>query len=122
VDIQRLIHNFVAEHERTYGHGSLEDPVDVVSIRIVARVERGPEAVTLLHEGTEESDSMIGTREAYFGPDVGLVEVPIVSRSALADTDRQGPLFIDEYDSTTVVPPGCRATLDTAGSICIDVY
>ena len=32
-----------------------------------------------------------------------------------------GPVFVDEYDSTTVVPPGCRARLDAFGSIEIDV-
>jgi hypothetical protein len=30
-------------------------------------------------------------------------------------------LFVDEYDSTTVIPPGCRAALDEFGSINIDV-
>lgn len=121
IELQKLIHDFVVEHQRTYGHGSLEDPVDIVSIRILARVDRGPESVTLLHEGTRSSDGVIGMREAYFGPDIGLLEVPIVPRSALADVDYEGPLFVDEYDSTTVVPPGCRATLDASGSISINV-
>ena len=121
IELQKLVHDFVAEHERTYGHGSLDDPVDIVSIRILARVERGPESVTLLHEGTRSGDGVIGMRDAYFGPDVGLLEVPIMTRSALADMDCEGPLFVDEYDSTTVVPPGCRVTLDASGSISIDV-
>ena len=33
VDVQRLTNDFAAEHERTYGHGSNEDPVDLVSVR-----------------------------------------------------------------------------------------
>jgi N-methylhydantoinase A len=31
-----------------------------------------------------------------------------------------GPLIIEEYDATTVVPPGWRAALDAGGNIMID--
>jgi N-methylhydantoinase A len=61
------------------------------------------------------------TRRAYFGPSVGLVEVAIIGRSDLDGNVVEGPAFVDEYDSTTVIPPGCRATLDPFGSIDIDV-
>ena len=54
-------------------------------------------------------------------PAVGLVDVPVVARAALDGTEAEGPVFVDEYDSTTVIPPGCRATLDAFGSINIDV-
>ena len=37
---RRLVADFVAEHDRTYGHGSADDPVDVVSVRALARLER----------------------------------------------------------------------------------
>ena len=40
VDVARLVADFVAEHVRTYGHGSADDPIDVVSVRALARVER----------------------------------------------------------------------------------
>ena len=32
---------------------------------------------------------------------------------------KPGPLLIDEYDATTLVPPGCRARLDAHGNIVI---
>ena len=38
VAVDRLLDAFVAEHVRTYGHGSRSDPVEVVSVRVVARV------------------------------------------------------------------------------------
>jgi N-methylhydantoinase A len=120
VDTRGLTADFVAEHERTYGHGSLDDPVDLVSIRIVARVERDGLS-SRLAPVEPEGDGPRSTRTAYFGPDVGLVDVPVVSRAALAGAQVEGPLFVDEYDSTTVVPSGCRATLDEFGSITIDV-
>jgi N-methylhydantoinase A len=35
---------------------------------------------------------------------------------------RAGPLIVEEYDATTVVPPGCRAALDADGNIDIQVH
>ena len=32
---------------------------------------------------------------------------------------RAGPLIVEEYDATCVVPPGARAELDAAGNIVI---
>jgi N-methylhydantoinase A len=121
VDVPRLTIDFAAEHERTYGHGSTEDPVDLVSIRVVARVDRHAIARRLSPFENRAVAPETGTRRAYFGPDVGLLEVPVISRAALEGVEIEGPVFVDEYDSTTVIPPGCRAALDAFGSINIDV-
>jgi len=32
-----------------------------------------------------------------------------------------GPLIVEEYEGTTVVPPNCAARLDQAGNIVIEV-
>jgi N-methylhydantoinase A len=32
-----------------------------------------------------------------------------------------GPLIIEEYDATCVIPPGCEASLDDWGNIIIDI-
>ena len=50
-----------------------------------------------------------GTRLAYFGPAHGTVATPVCNRAGLLDGERPGPLLVDEYDSTCVVPPGVRA-------------
>jgi N-methylhydantoinase A len=42
-----------------------------------------------------------------------------VGRFDLAQDTRQGPLLIDEYDATTLVPPGCSVRLDEFGNILI---
>jgi N-methylhydantoinase A len=121
VDVARVTADFVAEHERTYGHGSMDDPVDLVSIRVVARVDRPTLTSRLAPAEDHAAEDGARTRRAYFGPAVGLVDVPVVGRSVLEGAELEGPVFVDEYDSTTVIPPGCRATLDAFGSINIDV-
>jgi N-methylhydantoinase A len=39
-------------------------------------------------------------------------------RSDLAQP-RSGPLIVEEYDATCVIPPGARAELDAGGNIII---
>ena len=41
-------------------------------------------------------------------------------RSDLA-TPRRGPLIVEEYDATCVVPPGARVELDRSGNIVIEL-
>jgi N-methylhydantoinase A len=44
----------------------------------------------------------------------------VITRAALLDSPPlYGPLIVEEYDSTCVVPPGCRVTLDPLGNIDI---
>ena len=42
----------------------------------------------------------------------------MLSRADLAG-GRAGPLIVEEYDATCVVPPGAHAELDGAGNIVI---
>jgi N-methylhydantoinase A len=43
----------------------------------------------------------------------------VLARAALDARPRPGPLLIDEYDATTLVPPGATACLDAHGDILI---
>jgi N-methylhydantoinase A len=52
---------------------------------------------------------------------VGIQKTPVIFRQDLKRDPRPGPLIIDEYDSTAVVPPKCQASLDDLGNIVIDI-
>jgi N-methylhydantoinase A len=56
-------------------------------------------------------------RNAYFGD---WIETPIMRRSDLAKA-KKGPLIVEEYDATCVVPPDARAELDVGGNIVIEL-
>jgi N-methylhydantoinase A len=51
-------------------------------------------------------------RQVYFGPSRGWLTAPVLRRDALTQAWRNGPLIVEEYDTTIVVPPGAtvRAT------------
>jgi N-methylhydantoinase A len=109
---------FGAEHERTYGHrAGIEEPVELVAIQVVGQG---------LREGPSVPERMVSSRpepvpgpprRVYFG-ERGWIETPVLRRSDLA-RKRSGPLIVEEYDATCVVPPGALAELDRAGCIVI---
>ena len=44
--------------------------------------------------------------QVYFGPERGWVTAPVIRRNDLTETPLQGPLIVEEYDTTIIVPPG----------------
>ena len=60
-------------------------------------------------------------RAAYFGPDLGICTTPVVHRRDLGDVATAGPLIVEEYEGTTVVPPACHARLDANDNIVIEL-
>lgn len=112
---------FGVEHERVYGHRAGKDePVELVSIQVVGQglSDRAnvPEHVTL----SRPEPSAAGIRKAYFGPEHGWVETRVLRRSDLAKTVK-GPAIVEEYDATTLVVPGAKASLDQGGNIVIEL-
>jgi len=119
---------FAGEHLRTYGYASRGEPVELVNVRLVATVRpdgTGHESVALrAGRGTarpaDAADPATASRPAWFGDRHGWLETPLLQRADLI-VPRDGPLIVEEYDATTVVPPGSRAWLDERGPIVIEV-
>jgi N-methylhydantoinase A len=111
---------FGREHERTYGHrAGPEEPVELTEIRVIGQgIPERPLRPQALQPAEPSDVEALPAREAYFGPETGWLETPILRRVDLT-APRDGPCIIEEYDATTVVPPGARARLDDLGSIMI---
>ena len=120
IDVAALARAFGDEHERNYGHRADAEAVECVALRVIGRLAVG-NAPLLDQSGPSQSERAPNggakTRSAYFGASHGLVETPVVGRVDLASTGRQGPLIIEEYDTTVVVPPSWAARLDLRGNI-----
>jgi N-methylhydantoinase A len=59
-------------------------------------------------------------RRAYFGDKLGFIETPVLRRSELTSR-RAGPVIIEEYDATCLVPPGAQCERDASGNILIEI-
>ena len=119
-----MAESFAQEHERTFGYRSDDEVVELVNLRVVARgrsdTPRVPEALSITPRSDIAGEEGL-RRPVYFGPDVGRIEVAIITRDAISADWRDGPFIVEEYDSTTVVPPGCRARAADWGSLLIEV-
>ena len=151
---------FTREHRRSYGY-SVEEPVQVVSLRVIGRgitdrdrpaaegaLGGAPRTTRPAHPSADPchgdtsrtagaacpppasgpgSDSaatvsacLPADRRVYFGPRHGWITTPVVGRSALGAGTVAGPLIVEEYDSTTVVPPGWRAAAAGHGCMALE--
>jgi N-methylhydantoinase A len=122
VDLAALEAAFHAEHKRTYGHSSEGDSVEVINIRAIASAaprENQNFADGLRHASHIPRKGLL--RKAYFGRHDGLFDTPVIGRAELGRGWVQGPVIVEEFDATTVIPPGARAQLDSNGNILIEV-
>ncbi len=117
--LKALPARFEAEHQSTYGHsfrGTV--PTEIVALSVTATAPAGGSAETMrVSSGRGEAEEL--KRAAYFGPRHGRIGTPVLGRVALSATPRQGPLIIEEYEGTTVVPPGASASRDAIGNVNI---
>jgi len=119
--VAHLEEAFGAEHERTYGHrAGADEPVELVSVQVVGQGLREGAGVPERVRPSRAEPAPTPPRKAYFGSAHGWLETPVLRRSDLG-TPRLGPLIVEEYDATCVVPPGARASLDTGGNIVIEL-
>ncbi len=117
--VRQLEEAFGQEHEKTYGHrAGPDEPVELVAIQVVGSGLREGGAVPTQVKSSRAEPTAQASRRAYFGDSHGWHDTPVLSRADLSP-GRSGPIIIDEYDTTCVVPPDARAELDSAGNIVI---
>ena len=110
---------FVALHNQVYGHGSADAPLEIVTrrCRAVGRVAR-PVWQEL---GQTQPGAPLSFRPIYFRRAGGFVETAIFDRDTLALGQLvTGPAIIQEWTSTTIVPPGWSAEVDRLGNIVLE--
>jgi N-methylhydantoinase A len=111
---------FEAEHKRSYGYTNEAGLIELVSLRVVASLPpaRAPRVSGIA--GLVDRGEIV-IRKAYFGSSSGLMETRVITRMALSETPRSGPMIIEEYEGTTIVPPDCTAWRDSHNNIVIQL-
>jgi N-methylhydantoinase A len=103
---------FEDEHERLYGvKDQAGSPVEIRALRLVALGE-APTTSSFQLDGASASGSAGSSRRIHMGGKD--VNTPVRQRSSFGDAPEPGPLLVDEYDTTVVVPPGWSARRDAA--------
>jgi len=120
----RLRADFNDIHEREYSRRFEEADIEIPNVRVrgvgvqpalvTPEVEHGPET---------PEDGLRYEGEAWFRVEGKLDKVPTryYDRASLRAGNRLlGPVIVNQYDSTTVVPPGISARVDRFGNIVIE--
>ncbi|MDA0675665.1 MAG: hydantoinase/oxoprolinase family protein [Proteobacteria bacterium] len=117
-DVAQIEAAFHGEHLKTYGHKAEAELVELVAIRVIAAVPSRPLPERLGGRPASRTGAQ-AERPAYFGPENGVIGTPVVARADLAGRSIEGPVIVEEYDSTVLVPPGATATVDARNNIVI---
>jgi N-methylhydantoinase A len=103
-DTSALVEAFEAEHERLYGvRGEHGAPIDIRALRLAALGPVHAVSRLSLQDGFEPAAVV---RETLLG------DLPVRSRGSIGEAPVEGPMLIDEYDTTVVVRPGWSARRD----------
>jgi N-methylhydantoinase A len=115
-DPGELANRFHAAHEGRYGYRMEDEAVELVNLRLIATVPvEKPELCEGEHEGEAEPDR----REANF--DGGWREVPVLDRERMGrGSEVEGPAIVEFRESTCVVRPGWRGTVDEVGTLVLE--
>jgi N-methylhydantoinase A len=109
-DLAQLLHH---AHQESYGYAMPDEPVVVVTLRVVARGEpilTQPPSDWDLGEPAPERSRDIG----------GLGTARVVSRAGLSAGDSvTGPALIEQPDTTTALASGEVAVVDDAGNLVV---
>ena len=114
-----LLHRFHAEHQRRYGHSDPAREMEIVTVRLRARVS-SPEKLESMQIESGVGKLEQGTAAVWFAGK--RIKTKIWPRNLLKPGRLyRGPAIITEYSATTVVPPEMAFHADKAGSVIIDV-
>lgn len=121
--VQALLESFNVEHMRNYGFVSEGEPIQIVTLRVGATGGvRKAEFLAESNAGPDASDAITGTRDVWMSEAQDFVASPIYDRALLKSGNRiAGPAIVEQFDATTVIPPGTTAHVEPNLNLIIEV-
>jgi N-methylhydantoinase A/oxoprolinase/acetone carboxylase beta subunit len=123
--VEKVRADFHDVHEREFTRRFEDSDIEIPNIRVRGIGLMPALSTPELEAGDESPDAALRHEgEAWFVVDGSLERVPTryYDRAALQAGNRlEGPAIVNQYDSTTVIPPGIEAHVDPTGSIVIEV-
>ena len=119
--LRALREDFQRSYADTFGYSN-DEPLELVNIRIAARGRRA-QRLDFAHIRLDASalQGQRSTRRISFARDLPPLDTPVLPRSAMTMQRMQGPLVIESYDTTVIVPPDCSVCADSVGNLILDL-
>jgi 5-oxoprolinase (ATP-hydrolysing)/N-methylhydantoinase A len=115
---------FHAIYQGLYSRKNLSIPIEVQNWRLLVK---GPQPPVQLRQapvttGADPRVALKSTRQAYFRVRGGYLDCPVYDRYQLPPgCGLRGPAIIEEQESTAVIGPRDRATIDHWLNLIVDV-
>lgn len=104
---------FHREHQRVYGYSNPERAIEIVTLRVRARIE--VQKPKLKSRGHRPGSANHAIRRIHSSG--AWLDAPAYARSGLPAGELRGPALVLDYGSTTLIPPGWTFSIDSAGSL-----
>ena len=117
--LAEAVETFHEQHEREFAFSQKDQPVEIYQLHLTA-IGKTPKpsfnpAVELNLDPGEPRE----TRLVFFG-ELGWLETPVYERESVpAGAMFSGPAIVDQFDSTTMIPPNTTAVIDEWTNILI---
>jgi N-methylhydantoinase A len=111
------VSSFHAEHQRRYGYSNPSREVEIVTIRLRARLRNSH--TPLPYTSWRVNAKPASKADVCFNGKFQRTHV--IERDSLNQRRRSGPAIITEYSATTVIPTRARYHLDAAGNLVIEL-
>ena len=118
---QSLRTNFFNTYRSLFERTVTDVPIEAMSWRLAASAPIPKVALNFRVRDLIEGEKMKGQRKVYF-PETGFAPCDAYDRYVLVEGDViEGPAIIEERESTTVMPPGTQASVDSSLNLIIEL-
>ncbi|MGM0904806.1 MAG: hydantoinase/oxoprolinase family protein [Bacillota bacterium] len=119
-----LRERFIEQHEKIYGYAKKDGVLEFVNYRLTA-VGQLPKATFNKSSNTSDPAKQRETRQVYFTEidEPGYYETKIFAREDLQPGNKvQGPLIVEQMDTTILVLPKQTVEVDEYGNLIINTF
>ncbi|MEM4574095.1 MAG: hydantoinase/oxoprolinase family protein [Candidatus Caldarchaeum sp.] len=113
--LRKAVEKFEMLHSSIYGYGHAGEKIEATAVRVALII---PSGHTKLKSAVSRRSVEKRVRKVFFRD--GFHETVVLRRELLGSGfEAEGPLIVEEYDSTTVVPPEWRLSVDETGCMVL---
>jgi N-methylhydantoinase A len=124
-EIEELLQRYEANYLREFGYLLPREfaSIEFVNARVIAIGLTEEARLPRSQQGGRSADALIGSRRVFFEEPNEFVDTQIYNHERFrAGVELEGPVIIEQSDSTVALPPGATAIIDDYLNIVISVH
>ena len=118
-DIEAMKAQFIAAHQRSYGHADPHAAIEIVNVRV--KVVAALSQTVIDRQAPQGTVASMTSSHVWFSAAEPHI-TPVYQREDLpVGTTLAGPVIITQFDATTVVPPWAEIWVDAALNLVMEI-